>query len=71
MELEYVDLSTACKNIFPVINLITKLSRKVGISKPGATNIHVWMHEESVGALTLGRLEPRRITPCLKHYTLK
>jgi hypothetical protein len=35
------------------------------------TNLHVKIHEDNVGALTLGRLEPRRMTPRSKHYTIK
>ncbi len=29
------------------------------------------MHEDNIGALTLGRLEPRGMTPRSKHYAIK
>ena len=32
---------------------------------------HVRIHEYNVGALTLGKLEPRRMTPRSKHYGIK
>ncbi len=28
-------------------------------------------HEDNVGTLILGQLEPRRMTPCSKHYAVK
>ena len=33
--------------------------------------MHVRIHEDNVGALTLGKLEPRRMTPRSKHYAVK
>ena len=71
MEAEYVALSTACKDLFPVIDLVKELGGKVGIGNSDVTNIHVRVHEDNVGALTLGLLEPRRMTLRSKHYALK
>ena len=33
--------------------------------------MHVRIHEDNVGALTLGKLEPWRMTPHSKHYAVK
>ncbi len=33
--------------------------------------MHVKIHEDNVGTLILGKLEPRRMTPRLKHYAVK
>lgn len=71
MEAEYVALSTACKDLFPLLDLVKELSSACGLQVRKDTNLHVKVHEDNVGALTLGRLEPRRITPRSKHYALK
>jgi hypothetical protein len=33
--------------------------------------MHIKIHEDNVGALDLGKLEPRRMTPRSKHYAIK
>ncbi len=33
--------------------------------------MHIKIHEDNIGALTLGKLEPRRMTPRSKHYAIK
>jgi hypothetical protein len=33
--------------------------------------MHRKVHEDNVGALALRKLEPRRMTPCSKHYAIK
>ena len=71
MEAEYVALSTACKDLPPLVSLIRELSAVVGLDDSFTFNIHCKMHEDNVGALTLGCLEPRRITPHSKHYAIK
>jgi hypothetical protein len=53
MEAEYVAISAACKDLFPVVNMIKELSRTVGLSDDFNSNIHVKIrHEDNVGALT-------------------
>ncbi len=37
----------------------------------GAAQLHIKIHEDNVGALALGKLEPRRMTPWSKHYAIK
>jgi hypothetical protein len=71
MESEYISLSTACRDLFPVVAIIKELSRTVGLGDDFDSNIHVKIHEDNVGALTLGKLEPRRMTPRSKHYAIK
>jgi hypothetical protein len=34
-------------------------------------NMHIKIHEDNVGALKLGKLEPQRMTPRSKHYAIK
>ena len=71
MKAEYVALSTACKDLFPLLDLTRELASACGLNVSKDTNFHVKVHEDNVGALTLGRLEPRRMTPRSKHYALK
>jgi hypothetical protein len=71
MEAEYVSLSTACKDFFPIIDLVKALSAAVGLSVEFTANLHGKIFEDNVGALTLGRLEPGRMTPRSKHYAIK
>jgi hypothetical protein len=71
MEAEYVSLSTACKDLFPVIDLVKALSSAVGLSDDLVANLHGKIFEDNVGALSLAKLEPARMTPRSKHYCLK
>jgi hypothetical protein len=70
MEAEYIALSTSCKDLF-WIDVTTKLCLALEIPLQKGVNLHVKIHENNVGALTLRQLEPRQMTPCSKHYTKK
>jgi hypothetical protein len=37
----------------------------------GVIKMHVKIHEDHVGTLILGKIEPRRMTPRSKHYAVK
>ena len=67
MEAEYVAMSTACKDLFPLIDLVRELGGCLGIPVRDSSNLHVRIHEDNVRALTLGKLEPRRMTLRSKH----
>jgi hypothetical protein len=71
MESEYVALSTACKDLFPIEQLVADLASAVGLTIHNVANMHIKIHEDNVGALTLANLEPGRMTPRSKHYALK
>ena len=71
MEAEYVAMSMACKTLFPIIDMVRDLGEKLGLDVDDKTKFFVKIHEDNVGALTLGRLEPRRMTPRSKHYAIK
>jgi hypothetical protein len=71
MESEYCALSQACKDLFPIVELVQELAKSVGLQVDGVANMHIKIHEDNVGALTLANLEPGRMTPCSKHYALK
>ena len=71
MEAEYVALSQSCKDLFPLLDQINELGEAVGLPVSKDTNLHTTIYEDNVGALTLGRLEPKRMTPRSKHYAIK
>eukprot|EP00804_Cyclotella_cryptica_P020820 CCRYP_019249-RA/>CCRYP_019249-RA protein AED:0.23 eAED:0.23 QI:0/0/0/1/0/0/3/0/384 len=71
MEAEYVALSMACKDLVPLVAVIRELSAAVGLDASCNSKIHCKIHEDKVGALTLARLEPCRMTSLSKHYAIK
>ena len=71
MEAEYIALSQACRDLFPIIDLVNELSQVLNHASPSSPRLHIRVHEDNVSALTLGKLEPRRMTPRSKHYALK
>ncbi len=71
MEAEYVALSTSCKDLFPIIDITKEICTVLEVHLHDITNMHIKIHEDNAGALTLGRLEPRRMTPRSKHYAVK
>ncbi len=70
MEAEYIALSTACGDLFPLMDKLTELTNILDLPFTPGSHMHVHIHEDNVGALTLGKLEPRRMTPRSKHYAL-
>jgi hypothetical protein len=71
MEAEYVALSTSCRDLFPLINLTNQLCAALQVKMHTETQMHIKIHKDNVGALTLGKLKPRRMTPRSKHYAVK
>jgi hypothetical protein len=68
---EYISLSQPCKDLFPLLDLIQELGSACGLRIDNHTNLHIKVHEDNVGALTLGKLDPCRMTPRSKHYAIK
>ena len=71
MEAEYVALSSACKDLFSIMDLVQEIGKYFDLPVENKSRFHVRIHEDNVGALLLGQLEPRRMTPRSKHYALK
>jgi hypothetical protein len=71
MEAEYVALSTSCKDLFPIVSMVQELAGSVGLQVNDIAKMHIKIHEDNVGALTLAKLEPARMTPRSKHYAIK
>jgi hypothetical protein len=70
MEAECVALSTSCRDLFPLIDITTEICTKFDLDKCNFNKnakLHIKIHEDNVGALALGKLESRRMTPRSKH----
>ncbi len=59
MELGYVVLRSACKDLFLNMNLIKEIGLVFDICAKDKSRFHVHIHEDNVGASLLGQLEPR------------
>jgi hypothetical protein len=71
MEAEYVALSSLCRNLFPLIDITQEICSALLLHSPDAAQMHIKIHEDNIGTLILGQLEPRQMTPRSKHYAVK
>jgi hypothetical protein len=71
MEAEYVALSTAMKDLIPLIGLLRELRAAVGLPVDFDSKLHCRVHEDNAGALVLANMEPKHYTPRSKHYAIK
>jgi hypothetical protein len=62
VEAEYVALSTSCGDLFQLIDITNKLCTAFQIEMQAETHMHIKIHEDNVGALILGKLQPHRMT---------
>ena len=59
MVAEYVALSTSCRDLFPLIDITNESCTALQVKMHPESEMHIKIHEDNVGALTLGKLEPR------------
>ena len=71
LEAEYVAMGTCCRSLFPMIRTVKAIAKGIGLSPREVTNMHVKLHEDNNGALTLAKLPPPRMTPRTKWYAVK
>ncbi|KAL7488526.1 hypothetical protein ACHAW6_014106 [Cyclotella cf. meneghiniana] len=71
MVTEYFTLSTSCKDLLPLLNLIHDLSNAVCILMDDHSNMHIKIHKDTVGPLTLGKFEPCQTLLHLKCHAIK
>ena len=72
MESEYTALSMALCAAIPMIAVSTSINKGLGlINKDRFLIFKATVHEDNLGALTLGTLEPGRHTPRSKFYALQ
>ncbi|KAL7530158.1 hypothetical protein ACHAWF_003273 [Thalassiosira exigua] len=53
------------------MDLVKEIGGHFGLPVQDKSRFRVRIHEDNVGNLLLGQLEPRRMTPCSKHYAVK
>ena len=53
MESEYIALSQACKDLFPIMDLIEELSGILNLQTDPSPHLHVRIHEDNVDTLQL------------------
>ena len=53
------------------MDVLSDIAGALGLLSPDSANIHVRIHEDNTGALTLAKMEPGRMTPRSKHYALR
>ena len=71
MEAEYVALSSACRDVIPIRNLLIELGTTYGLLTEDKPSIMTTIHEDNEGALQLANMELPRMTPRSKHYATK
>ena len=70
MEAEIVALAHSCRELFPVMDIVSSLGPAVGIPA-GETKMKVTIREDNAGALVLAETLPPQFTPRSKHYAIK
>ena len=56
MEAKYIALSQSCKDLLPIMDLLTEIFTILCLPTNPESHLHVLIHEDNVGALTLGKL---------------
>ena len=70
MEAEIIALNHCCRELFPLMDMVTSLSTAVGLPQP-MTTMRVCVHEDNAGALVLANTLPPQYTPRSKFYAIK
>ena len=68
MHAEYVALSTACRDVIPLTEIVNELSTVYELTTSTTPIIRTTIYEDNEGALRLANIELPRTTPKSKHY---
>jgi hypothetical protein len=71
MEAEIIALAHCCRELFPVIDVVTELGNVLGLDTKDLASMHVSIHEDNAGALVLAETIPPEFTPRSKYYAIK
>lgn len=71
MEAEIIALAHCCRELFPVMDLVTDLGKSLGLPTEDLVTMHVSIHEDNAGALVLAETIPPEFTPRSKYYAIK
>ncbi len=70
MGAEIIALVACCRELFPIIDMVTSLTSSVHLPI-GETTMNLSIHEDNSGALVLAKTLPPHITPRSKYYASK
>ncbi|KAL7475932.1 hypothetical protein ACHAW6_007030 [Cyclotella cf. meneghiniana] len=71
MEAEIVALAHCCRDLFPIIDIVTEFGKVIGLPSKDLALMHVSVHEDNAGDLILAQTIPPEFTPQSKHYAIK
>ena len=71
MQAEIIALAACCRELIPIIDLVDEVGTAVGLAQSENPKMHVRIHEDNAGALTLAQTVPPQMTPQSKHYAVK
>ena len=71
MESKYIALSTACRDLLPLQDLVNELKTFHALEALFPTSVSSTIWEDNVGALTLANMDLPRMTPRSKHIAVK
>ena len=71
MEAEVNALSQCCRDLFPIMDMVSEIGQVVGLPTDDKTKMHVSVHEDNAGALILAQTLPPKFTPRSKYYAIK
>jgi hypothetical protein len=60
----------SCNDLFPLIDITQEIHSAILLHPPDTAQMHVKIHEDNVGTLILGQLEPWQMNPRSKHYAV-
>jgi hypothetical protein len=70
MEAEIIALSACCRKLFPIMDMVSSVTKSVKLPI-GKTTMNVSIHEDNSGALVLAKTLPPQFTPRSKYYAIK
>jgi len=70
MDAEIIALSACCRELFPIKDMVSSVTKSVKLPI-GRTTMNVSIHEDNLGALVLAKTLPPQFTPRSKYYVIK
>ena len=71
MEAEYVVISTAMRELIPMLTILKDVYNGLNLSEKLILSINSKIWEDNAGAQTLVNLKPTRVTPRSKYFVIK
>ena len=71
MEVEVIALVHCFRELFPVMDIVSKIGSVVVLATKDIVSMHVSIHKDNAGALVLAETIPPQFTPRSKYYAIK